>query len=112
MRWKSVDANTSAEIHCVGRAVFQLAREIVASNPDAFTAEEFGSRNVYVMSFRTPGEPVRISTLSGQAPRWGASAAELFYFQETTLMQARLRDWMESTNDPMPPGGSRRRRAG
>ena len=46
-------------------------------------SNETGTREVYVMPFPGPGAKVRISTETGQWPRWSHRGVELFYWTAT-----------------------------
>jgi DNA-binding SARP family transcriptional activator len=54
-----------------------------AISPDgkwmAYKSNESGADEIYVRSFPTPGEPLRVSLRGGNGPRWAANGRELFY---------------------------------
>jgi len=59
----------------------------------AYTSDESGRDEVYVSSFPTQGDPVRISDSGGRAPRWGradVNGTELFYVRDEEMIGVRL----------------------
>ena len=45
----------------------------------AYVSNETGESEVYIQSFPTPGNKLRISTNGGRHPRWRKDARELYY---------------------------------
>jgi serine/threonine-protein kinase len=66
-----------------------------AFSPDgrwiAYASNEAGSNSldIYVRPFPGPGGPWRISTAGGRFPRWSATAPELLFIGQATIMAAR-----------------------
>ena len=66
-----------------------------AFSPDgrwiAYASNEAGSArgDIYVRPFPGPGGPWRISTAGGRFPRWSATAPELLFIEQATIMAAR-----------------------
>jgi hypothetical protein len=55
----------------------------------AYHSNEAGSSDdVYVRPFPGPGGPWRISTTGGTYPRWSATAPELLFLNQATIMAA------------------------
>ena len=52
----------------------------------AFTSDESGREEVYVVPFPGPGARSLISTEGGVSPRWRRDGREIFYLQRRTLM--------------------------
>jgi len=56
----------------------------------AYTSNELGGAgDIYVRPFPGPGGPWRVSTAGGRFPRWSATAPELLFVQQDTIMAAR-----------------------
>ena len=51
----------------------------------AYSSDESGRSEVYVVPFPGPGDKVRISSDGGQEPQWRRDGKELFYTNRTTL---------------------------
>jgi dipeptidyl aminopeptidase/acylaminoacyl peptidase len=71
--------------------------EDVAISPDlalaAYTSDETGVEEVYVRSFPTPRQPVRVSDGGGDYPRWSPDGDVLYYWRnapEDTLFAVRV----------------------
>jgi Tol biopolymer transport system component len=65
-----------------------------ALSPDgrwlAYTSNESGKNEVYVQSFPSGGERVRVSTDGGNDPRWARDGHELFYIAASRMYAARV----------------------
>jgi Tol biopolymer transport system component len=86
------DSGTQTDIYCMptsgGTAVpFRRTRfreEGARLSPDgrwvAYTSDESGDKEIYLLPFADPAStPVKISSGGGQVPEWGATSAELVY---------------------------------
>ncbi len=54
----------------------------------AYHSNEPGTLDIYVRPFPGPGGPWRISTTGGSFPRWSATAPELLFLNQATIMAA------------------------
>jgi serine/threonine-protein kinase len=52
----------------------------------AYTSNESGREEVYVVAYPGPGGKTQVSTGGGRLPRWNPNGRELFYASGTTLM--------------------------
>ena len=68
----------------------------------AYVSDETGRREVYVQSFRTPGQRARVSGSGGASPAWGANDETLFYRSRAGLVAVTL------TAEPTPIVGDER----
>jgi Tol biopolymer transport system component len=56
----------------------------------AYVSDESGRSEVYVARWPGLEQKTAVSTRGGQIPRWSSDSSELFYWQERTLMAARV----------------------
>jgi Tol biopolymer transport system component len=56
----------------------------------AYVSDESGRPEVYVARWPGLEQKTAVSTKGGQFPRWSSDSGELFYWQEQTLMAARI----------------------
>ena len=54
----------------------------------AYSSDETGVPEVYVVSFPEAGRPMRVSTAGGSTPAWRADGRELFYLELTGALMA------------------------
>lgn len=70
----------------------QYSESSPAFSPDgrwvAYDSNSSGRREVYVLPFGRPGEPVRISDAGGFAPRWREDGRELFFLDPARQIMA------------------------
>jgi serine/threonine-protein kinase len=75
-------------------AVTAAYEEFARFSPDgswiAYSSDETGSHEIYVVSFPQIGGKQQVSTGGGRSPRWAAESNELFFWQGRTLMAARV----------------------
>ncbi len=56
----------------------------------AYSSDESGKWEVYVVSFPDPRTRRQVSVNGGWFPSWSRQSGELFYFQDTTMMVSRV----------------------
>jgi Tol biopolymer transport system component len=57
----------------------------------AYTAEEFGQRQIFVRAFPEPGEKWQVSAGIGTDPVWHPDGSAIFYISGGSLMRANVR---------------------
>ena len=89
---------------------FREARAIFsAANFVAYTSDQSGSEEVYVVPYPGPGGQVQVSRGGGTLPRWSPNGRELYYVSGGNLMSAAvetgpaLRASAPRTVFPLPP---------
>jgi serine/threonine protein kinase/Tol biopolymer transport system component len=71
----------------------------------AYRSDESGRTEVYITTFPTPGEKIRVSTNGGDWPRWRGDGRELFYVEARNSIMAvpvGLRDGKLIAESPHP----------
>jgi serine/threonine-protein kinase len=69
----------------------------------AYTSNESGEAQVYVIPFRTPGPRRLLSTSKGESPVWGPNGKELFYWDGESMMVVHMPQGPDGTlSRPVP----------
>jgi hypothetical protein len=73
----------------------------------AYSSDESGQREVYVVPFPTGGGRTQISSAGGEQPRWRGDGKELFYLADRKMMAVPVRAVAGATpsfdaGDPVP----------
>jgi Tol biopolymer transport system component len=88
--WKMSLPDRSIEPVLTGRSADWGAVISSDGRAVAYTSDESGRPEVYVARWPGLEQRIAVSTRGGQEPRWSADAGEVFYWQERTLMAARI----------------------